>query len=277
MPIISIEREPRHHQGLPRVSRYGRMPKKSNWVKRMSPRTSLSYITKGSGWISTKGIATSLEAPVAFVCPQGELVKYGPNSSWDEYCFSYDCEWSELAHLWGQEGDAALVWTIQSQRYVRGLCRQIELLLESTGLPGAADAVDGLAHALFLGSQMTEPDGAIDRSVQKIISVAQYWREHPNDERTHEQVARDVGLSAVHFRRLWHRHFGCSPAVWLTDVRMQQACEALESSGASIQSISRHLGYSSARNFAAVFRRHYDMSPSEWRALGHSIEPVIQT
>ena len=53
---------------------------------------------------------------------------------------------------------------------------------------------------------------------------------------------------------------------WVTVVRMEAAAEALKNSEEKTYLIARRCGYEDANYFSYVFKRHFGMSPTKYRA-----------
>ncbi len=93
-------------------------------------------------------------------------------------------------------------------------------------------------------------------------------------EMMHAQLAEDISLddlatearlSSFHFARMFKQSVGVPPRVYLTQLRMQKACELLERTSLSIMEIALEVGYSSSQVLARVFLSHQKMTPSDYR------------
>ncbi|WP_248307165.1 AraC family transcriptional regulator [Devosia sp. 1635] len=80
-----------------------------------------------------------------------------------------------------------------------------------------------------------------------------------------DELAAEVRLSRFHFARMFKQSIGVPPRVYLTIMRMEKACELLETTDEPITEIAFDVGYSSNQVFARVFQKHRHMSPSEYR------------
>lgn len=265
MSIISISQEPRRGRHPVTVSRFGHLAAKHYPADDIYGHCTLSLILEGDGCFALDGVEQRLRAPCAFLCRAGRRYRYVPDTVWDEVCFSLASDWNTIAHAWGVDDPAPLPWPIGAPSVVSAMARQIDRLLSSVGMPGVADSVDALAAALFWASRSMEADVVGDTTSHRIAQLAQHWRQHPADPRSLEQTAAYIGLSAVHLRRLWHQHFGCSPQVWRQRQRLLQAEDLLIATNRSIATIAAELGFEHPRNFAAVFRRAYGVAPAAWR------------
>ncbi len=77
------------------------------------------------------------------------------------------------------------------------------------------------------------------------------------------QMAHDMSRSAFshHFRN----STGMTPALFATRVRLEEALNRLLHSDQKLESIAEMTGFGDATHFCKVFRRHYYVSPGEYR------------
>lgn len=80
-----------------------------------------------------------------------------------------------------------------------------------------------------------------------------------------DELAVEAQLSPFHFARMFKQSVGVSPIVYLTQLRMEKACELLARTDLSIMEIAFEVGYSCNQALARVFIKHQHMSPSDYR------------
>lgn len=81
------------------------------------------------------------------------------------------------------------------------------------------------------------------------------------------ELARKVGCSERRLADLFREESGLSVIAWLREQRLSMACRMLEESDLDIQYISDHIGYSSAGNFATMFRERMGVTPRDYRMV----------
>ena len=79
-------------------------------------------------------------------------------------------------------------------------------------------------------------------------------RQHYTLEQLSEQF--DIPLKGV---------FGCSIYAYIKSYRMQAATVLLQNSDCSITEIAMKMGYDNPSKFSEVFKKEYEMTPSEFR------------
>lgn len=80
-----------------------------------------------------------------------------------------------------------------------------------------------------------------------------------------DELAAEARLSPFHFARMFKQSLGVPPRVYLTRLRMDRACELLETTDLPVTQIALEVGYSSSQVLARVFLRHQKMSPTDYR------------
>ena len=79
-------------------------------------------------------------------------------------------------------------------------------------------------------------------------------------------LAKLVGISKHHFIRSFRAATQRTPYAYLVDRRLARAVDALKHNALPIDQIAREAGFKSAPGFSNVFKKHYGMSPSKFRA-----------
>jgi AraC family transcriptional regulator len=82
-------------------------------------------------------------------------------------------------------------------------------------------------------------------------------------------LAQLVGISKDHFIRSFRAATRRTPYAYLVERRLARAVDALRHGKTSVEQIARDAGFKSAPGFSNVFKKHYGMSPSKFRARSH--------
>ncbi|WP_274425206.1 AraC family transcriptional regulator [Chelativorans sp. YIM 93263] len=80
-----------------------------------------------------------------------------------------------------------------------------------------------------------------------------------------DELAAEARLSPFHFARMFKQSLGVPPRVYLTRLRVERACELLETTELPVTEIAQEVGYSSNQVLARVFIKHQHMSPTDYR------------
>jgi transcriptional regulator GlxA family with amidase domain len=84
---------------------------------------------------------------------------------------------------------------------------------------------------------------------------------HLSDNLSVEVLAGRVCVCPRHFSRLFKRFFHASPAVFVEQLRLDEARRRLRVPRNSIEDVARDVGYQSADSFRRAFERRYGISP----------------
>ena len=104
----------------------------------------------------------------------------------------------------------------------------------------------------------------------KVEEARRFIDQHISDETfTCRDLARNMGISDVHFRRLFLKMFGQTPAQYLTSSRLTFAKEKLMDTDEPIRKIAQDAGFGNQNYFSRVFRREYGMTPTDYRSSYH--------
>lgn len=83
-----------------------------------------------------------------------------------------------------------------------------------------------------------------------------------------EGLARRMGVSDRHLRRIFEEHVGVSPVQYLQTRRLLNAKQLLADTPLPITQVALASGFGSVRRFNAAFLAHYGLSPSALRRQG---------
>jgi AraC family transcriptional regulator len=80
-----------------------------------------------------------------------------------------------------------------------------------------------------------------------------------------DELAAEAQLSPFHFARMFKESVGVPPRAYLTRLRLERACELLETTDLPVTEIAMEVGYSSNQVLARLFVKHRHMAPSDYR------------
>jgi AraC-like DNA-binding protein len=82
-----------------------------------------------------------------------------------------------------------------------------------------------------------------------------------------EALADICGMSRSSFVTLFEKVMGQAPGAYLREWRLARSAKLLRYSGATIETISEQVGYTSKEAFSRAFHKRFGKSPSTWRTL----------
>ena len=80
-----------------------------------------------------------------------------------------------------------------------------------------------------------------------------------------DAVAAAAGYSRFHFVRSFREAYGRTPRRYLSDRRIERACDLLRSANLAVTEICALVGFASLGTFSARFKRKTGLSPSAYR------------
>lgn len=137
-------------------------------------------------------------------------------------------------------------------------------LEELTAAPTAAAVEKWVRAVLDECLKAVEASQAALRS-EVIGQAKRYINQHFREPVSLEDVAREVHLSPFYLSRLFKEKEGVNFVDYLTRLRLEEAKQLLAQTNDTVAAIAEQVGYAEANYFSRIFRRHFGMSPSEYR------------
>jgi len=111
------------------------------------------------------------------------------------------------------------------------------------------------------GSQPANP--AIDRRLRLAV---EFMEQNMRRSLSIGEIAEYAALSEDYFRRLFVRQLGLKPVAYLEQLRVKEAKRILaEDATVSAGEAGQRAGFSDPRYFCRVFKKHFGLTPSEYR------------
>lgn len=99
------------------------------------------------------------------------------------------------------------------------------------------------------------------------ISTARDWMDaHYNNEITLEDIGAVAAMNSQHFLRMFKQVYSITPHQYIIDLKLRKAKELLETSAMTIGEICQTIGFESVFSFSILFKKRFDVSPSEFRS-----------
>lgn len=131
--------------------------------------------------------------------------------------------------------------------------------------------LDVLCNSPFCGclfniSKSEDKDMSIDYYRRLINMTEDYIETNLNHKITLAHVANNANISQFHFHRLFSKYSTETLKQFITRIKMERSAIFLAiNSEISITEIALKYGYSSSSNYNKAFKKHYSMSPTEFR------------
>jgi AraC family transcriptional regulator len=151
---------------------------------------------------------------------------------------------------------------------IHAAVRQLWTLADEEGAPSRllarAAGCEILAELCRLGgAPLAAPKGGLAPWAKR--RCLDLLHEHFSEDISLDELAAEVRLSTFHFARMFKQSVGVPPRIYLTRLRLDKACELLETTDMPVTDIALEVGYSSNQVLARVFAKHRRVSPTDFR------------
>ncbi|WJH34454.1 AraC family transcriptional regulator [Paenibacillus sp. CC-CFT747] len=109
-----------------------------------------------------------------------------------------------------------------------------------------------------------EPAGSSSRH-DWVSRSMEYMEQHFTEPLSVEQLAQMAGIQRSYFSTAFKERTGMSPAQYLRHLRMEMGVQLLKTTKLSVTEVALSTGYPELFAFSRAFKRHYGISPSEYR------------
>lgn len=227
----------------------------------------LVFIEEGEGWLHMAGNRYTLKRGDVLHIPQGKNHDYGAalKNPWKIYWFHFRGKGAEDLLSWSKFSEKSPVLACPS---IDGLRRQFRTALSAAERGYSDYSLLELSRVLInvltqLHANTTSP--VQSRLAGRIDMAMDYMREYMSTPKTLSDYARQSGLSVSGFSDAFKKHCGVSPMTYLTELRIQRACELLATTDLQINEIADRLGFNDTLYFSRLFRKNTGMPPTAFR------------
>jgi AraC-like DNA-binding protein len=152
------------------------------------------------------------------------------------------------------------VWAERAQSVVEG---RADGSLEEIGLMVAARLA-----ALVSGQPVPAPAAVTPADRRRAVRAAMRIDANAAEELSLAAMARDAGLSAFHFLRVFSAVIGVTPHQYLVRSRLRKAAKLLADPEMPVTAAAHESGFADLSNFVRTFRRAAGVPPGRFRSLG---------
>jgi AraC-like DNA-binding protein len=144
----------------------------------------------------------------------------------------------------------------------------LRILEDSGNAPGALSAL-AYEAAMALSDEISKQANNSGKSTDALGRAVEQVRSNLGDRLSVGELAEISGYSRAHFTRKFAQAVGASPGRFAGNERMRRAIGLLVANPSlTIKQISGMSGFDDPNYFAKVFRKQFEMSPSEFRRRG---------
>jgi AraC-like DNA-binding protein len=228
---------------------------------------SISYVRRGSFGCLTRGRSFELVAGSFLLGrPDDEYLCTHEHHPRGDECLSFQFDAARLdalglpARRWFSGALPPLaelgVLGERAQAAAEG-CEDLDLTEAGTLLAGR--------FLQLLSGKVLEPVSVTTRDRRRAVRAALWLDAHAHEPLDLLQAARQSGVSAFHFLRLFARVTGVTPHQYLVRARLRRAARLLAQGTLPIGAIAYEVGFGDLSNFVRTFRRAAGRAPRDFR------------
>lgn len=102
-------------------------------------------------------------------------------------------------------------------------------------------------------------DPRMARAIQAVLDA-------PERPHSLESLAAHAFMGRSAFAHEFRLRFGRTPMRFVRDVRLREAARLLRTTDLSVRTVGERVGFASRSHFSAAFRRHFGLSPAQFRS-----------
>jgi AraC-like DNA-binding protein len=160
------------------------------------------------------------------------------------------------------------VLRLKSQTVDKLASCSLRLMQSNADLPGESSAI-AYEAAMALFDDTFGPSERLPASENSLSRARQYALANLGSDLDVEVLAKVAGLSRAHFSRSFTSFTGLAPAEYVLQERMKRAAKLLIANrDLPVKEIAALCGFPDNNYFSKVFRRTYDISPTDFRDTG---------
>ena len=106
---------------------------------------------------------------------------------------------------------------------------------------------------------------SLDKYSPPIQRVMEYINFHLGDHISNDDLAANASMSISHLSKVFKKETGGTMTEYIALMRCKKAAGLLKKTDLPVQEISSYVGYSDNNYFVKVFKKNYDMTPTEFR------------
>ena len=217
------------------------------------------FVISGSGTLEIYGNKYSIKSGEMFFIPPDIPMRYYPTKGdpWEYVWFSFKGDliehYSELAGFSSQKP------TCESRNFEKikkSLKKLLDLLIDAEG--GYFSVLSSFYEIMEISTVQSPITGI--KYVKKLLD-----ENFATPNFCIEQVCHDVGISHAHMLRLFKEAYGVTLIKYITQKRIELACELLRTTQLSVSSIAYSCGFSDEIHFMKTFKKILGMSALQYK------------
>jgi AraC family transcriptional regulator len=114
------------------------------------------------------------------------------------------------------------------------------------------------------------------RKLKQVQPALAFAITHLDEDVSLTRLARQTGLSAFHMHRVFSKAVGETPKQLTLRLRLERSAAMLLTTDARVLDVALSNGFESPEGFLRAFRRHFKLTPSQYRRRGFQNDPGFE-
>ena len=228
----------------------------------------LIYCMEGRGWYEVRSRRYEVCANQFFILPANEPHTYGADSSlpwtiyWIHFTGDHAAVYSE-GMLPPHDIRPALNSRISERQHV---FEEIFSTLEHSTDRESLRYASSLLHYYLATMRYLNHYRQDYPAYSDVVTASQhYMRENMEHRLTLDQIAHYTGYSPSHFSLLFRQQTGESPLAWFNRLKIERACQLLQTTDMRVNQICHKVGIDDSYYFSRLFKQLTGLSPKQYR------------
>lgn len=98
-----------------------------------------------------------------------------------------------------------------------------------------------------------------------VSNAKNYIRSNIHKKITVSEIAHFLNIDRSHLTRIFKNICGISTQQFIISLKMEMASQSLKKSGMTIKEIANSVGYDNQMEFSKLFKKHFKITPTQWR------------
>lgn len=232
----------------------------------------LNFIISGSGIYTINSEVAEIRRGTVFLMTPADFhaCSLRDGESFVSYCLQfYPNQLDEKISSLLYSCPEPIVYQIEEER-IDEISRSFDRLISTfseKGLFYEQFARNFIENTCILIARRVSREGRSIEDSAIIRSAIVYIKDHYREKITLHDAAANARLSDAYFSHIFSHVMGVSFSAYLKNVRLNAACELLNSTNLSIKEICFSSGFRDPNYFSDSFRQRFGVSPREYREM----------
>lgn len=173
-----------------------------------------------------------------------------------------------VEHLWlhfslqsGRPGTSVGVLEAVMETAGQAVAKALRQAIEQRRSEAARHLAAALLHVTF--AQF--PPGTLGLSEPRLQKVLAWLERHRHEPISNTHLAGQAGLGVESFIRWFRQNTGRTPAAYVAETRVREACRRLAYEDETIEQIAEIVGFKNRHHFSRVFKQYAGCGPAAFR------------